>query len=276
MKTFLSVSLFIFFLNQAVAVNAAPKADLWELWTAHDPKSTLEIDHTLWDLFLKQYVSKSPSGINLVGYAAVSREDRQVLAQYIALLAASPVSKLNRAEQRALWINLYNALTVQVILEHFPVKTIRDIDISPGFFSDGPWGKKLVRVEGTGVSLDEIEHRILRPIWQDNRIHYAVNCASLGCPNLQIRAFTPANAEELLNKGARDYVNHRRGAALKGSRLQVSSIYKWFKDDFGGTEKNIIEHLRRYADGNLGQRLQEAREISSYSYDWSLNGIDSQ
>ena len=72
-----------------------------------------------------------------------------------------------------------------MVLEHYPVKSIRDIDISPGFFASGPWGAKLATVEGEKISLDEIEHRILRPIWKDPRIHYAVNCASLGCPNLQ-------------------------------------------------------------------------------------------
>ena len=107
-------------------------------------------------------------------------------------------SLTSRDEQLAYWINLYNALTVKVILDHYPVKSILDIDISPGWFSIGPWGKKLVAVEGVEISLDDIEHRILRPIWRDPRIHYALNCAAVGCPNLLREAFTGATAEVLL------------------------------------------------------------------------------
>ena len=137
--------------------------------------------------FLAQHLRTGEDGIARIGYGAVSDEDRKSLDAYIAALAGHPGSRraLNRAEQQAYWINLYNALTVQVILDHYPVESIRDIDISPGLFADGPWGKKLVTIEGEAVSLDDIEHRILRPIWKDPRIHYAVNCASIGCPNLQ-------------------------------------------------------------------------------------------
>ena len=161
--------------------------------------------------------------MNLVRYAAVSGSDRKALDAYLKRLGGTSVSKLKRSEQRAYWINLYNALTVQVILAHYPVESIRDIDISPGFFSDGPWGKKLMQVEGEEVSIDDIEHRILRPIWKDPRIHYAVNCASIGCPNLQPVAFTSANADTLLTEGAKAYVNHPRGVRFDGGSLVVSS-----------------------------------------------------
>jgi Protein of unknown function, DUF547 len=87
------------------------------------------------------------------------------------------------------------------------VASIRDIAISPGLFSVGPWGRKLIEVEGEPLSLDDIEHRILRPIWRDPRLHYAVNCAALGCPNLRSSAFTAANADILLETAASDYVN---------------------------------------------------------------------
>ena len=90
-------------------------------------------------------------------------------------------------EQRAFWINLYHALTVRVILSHYPVSGIREIDISPGLFARGPWDRKLIPVEGVELTLNDIEHRILRPIWRDPRVHYALNCASLGCPDLRRR-----------------------------------------------------------------------------------------
>ncbi len=250
---------------------AAPKADLWERWTAHDPNSAVTLDHGPWDDFLKAYVSAHSDKITRVAYGRVSRTDRQRLSRYIGELAAAPVSALNRAEQRAYWINLYNALTVKVVLDAYPVRSIRDIDISPGFFSDCPWGKKLLTVEGAEISLDDIEHRILRPIWRDPRIHYAVNCASIGCPNLRREAATAANSEAFLDAGARDYVNHPRGSRVEKGRLVVSSIYEWFQDDFGGDDAGVISHLRRYANAGLAAALDQVSKISDHDYDWALN-----
>jgi hypothetical protein len=98
-------------------------------------------------------------------------------------LTALEISGYSRPEQFAYWFNLCNALTIQVVLDHYPVESIRDIDVSPGQFADGPWKKESVTVQAEKVSLDDIEHLILRAIWIDQRIHYAVNCASVGCPD---------------------------------------------------------------------------------------------
>lgn len=258
-------------LSSALAV-AAPKPDLWSRWQSHDSESTKAVDHSSWDRFLSDYVDADhPSGINRVRYGGVTAEDHRALDEYVSSLEAISVSGLNREEQKAYWINLYNSLTVKVILDHYPVKSIRDIDISPGFFSDGPWKAKLLTVEGEKVSLDDIEHRILRPIWKDNRVHYAVNCASIGCPNLQPEAFTAVFNESLLEKGAREYINHPRGARVEEGRLLLSSIYDWFEVDFGGSREGVVEHIRRYADEALAAALDEAGSKSSYDYDWALN-----
>jgi Protein of unknown function, DUF547 len=158
----------------------------------------------------------------------VAPEDRKALKSYLENLQSLQISQYNRAEQKAYWINLNNALTVEVVLSRYPVESIRDIGISPGLFSRGPWDAKLLTVEGEKLSLNDIEHRILRPIWRDARVHYAVNCASLGCPNLQPAAFTTDNTENLLERGAKEYVNHPRGVAVRNQKLRVSSIYVWF------------------------------------------------
>ena len=271
MRTHLSAILILILLLPAASTIAAPKADLWDRWLAHDPKSTVQVGHEPWDRFLKANVVRGEDGVNRLPYGTISAADRKVLDDYLARLAEIPVSKLNRKEQRAYWVNLYNALTVSVILGHYPVKSIRDIDISPGFFSDGPWGKKLVTIEGTNVSLDEIEHRILRPIWKDLRVHYAVNCASIGCPNLRAQAFTAENTEALLDQAARDYVNHPRGARVDDGELVVSSIYHWFAADFGGKDSAVIAHLKGYADPPLRAQLERQRQISDHEYDWALN-----
>ena len=181
------------------------------------------------------------------------------------------VSELNRAEQKAYWINIYNGLTVDVILDHYPVKSIMEIDISPGLFSNGPWDAKLLKIEGQEVSLNDIEHRILRPIWQDNRIHYAVNCASLGCPNLQPEAFTTQNLDRLLEKAARDFINHPRGVSFRRNRLYVSSIYFWFREDFGDSEQGTIQHLNKYLTPKNQGKLKPVQKKMKHQYDWNLN-----
>ncbi len=257
--------LFVF----ATDARAAPSAELWARWTAHDPESKIKVDHSGWAAFLARHVSPGADGINRVSYA---KADRGGLDAYVRSLEAVAVSALARPEQLAFWINLYNALTVGVVLDHFPVEGVRDIDISPGLFSDGPWGAKLATVEGEAVSLDDIEHRILRPIWKDPRIHYAVNCASLGCPNLRPEPFSGENIDAMLESAARAYVNHPRGARFdEDGGLVVSSIYHWFAEDFGG-EKGVIAHLKRFAAPGLLERLSGAHEIADHEYDWSLNG----
>lgn len=267
----ISFVLLSLFLPLASPVLSAPKANLWERWLAHDPDSSITVDHTPWDQFLKTYIIKGSDGINRVAYGKLTEADRIALARYIDKLTKIPVSKLSRSEQLPYWINLYNALTVQVILEHYPVKSIQDIDISPGFFVSGPWDKKLVHIEGKAVSLNDIEHRILRPIWKDPRIHYAVNCASIGCPNLRDDAFTRKNTETLFENGAHDYINHPRGVKIEEDGLTVSSIYMWFSEDFGGTDASIISHLKQYATPVLREKLNRFTRISDHHYDWSLN-----
>lgn len=250
---------------------AAPGAELWARWTRHGPAGAGQVDHSAWDGLLRTYVRPGPDGVNRLRYAELRTGARRLLEDYLARLQGSAVSGLGRDEQRAFWINLYNALTVKVVVDHYPVASIRDIDISPGLFADGPWGAKLARVEGEALSLDDIEHRILRPIWTDPRIHYAVNCASLGCPDLMPEAFTAANTERLLEAGARRYVNHPRGVTLDGGRLVVSSIYEWFKADFGGDDAGVIAHLKRYAGPDLRAALAGITSIDDDRYDWSLN-----
>jgi hypothetical protein len=249
----------------------APKANLWERWAAHDPGAPGSIDHAAWDRLLDAYVSTDPQGVNRFDYGRVGAADREALEAYLAALAAVPISRYRRDEQFAFWVNLYNALTVRLVVERYPVASIRDIDISPGLFADGPWDAKLLAIESAPLSLNDIEHRILRPIWRDPRIHYAVNCASLGCPNLQKEAFTAANHERLLDLGARAYVNHPRGARFEGNRLVVSSIYLWFAEDFGGSGQAVLAHLARYADAPLNARLSRIQEIGGHDYDWALN-----
>ena len=254
----------------------APDADLWPRWQAHDPASAIAVDHAPWSGFLERNLVPGADGINRFAHAKVGADDQAALEAYVASLALIPVSRLDRRSQRAYWINLYNALTLKVILDHPGRQSIRDIDISPGFFADGPWGRPLLTIEGEAITLNDIEHRILRPIWRDPRLHYALNCAALGCPNLQPVAYTKGNTERLLEAGAKAYVNHPRGVSLEGDQLNVSSIYIWFQADFGSTDSAVIAHLKSHAEPALRLALEGQKEIDGHAYDWSLNTLQSR
>ena len=253
----------------------APKAKLWSNWTKHQTTSTRTIDHSNWADFLQTYVKQSLDGVNRIDYAGVSESHRVDLQAYISKMEKISISEYRRDEQFAYWVNLYNALTVKIVLEHYPVDSIRNIKLSKGLFSKGPWDKKLLSIEGEEISLNDIEHRILRPIWNDPRIHYAVNCASVGCPNLQQQAFSSDNLQELLDKAAHDYINHPRGVGLERNRLIVSSIYVWFESDFGGSGAGVISHLKQHANVPLAKALEKVKKISGDRYDWSLNDVAS-
>lgn len=262
---------FLFALLLALPATAAPKAEPWLRFAAHDQASAIAVDHAPWDRFLKAHVVAGKDGIARIAYAKIPTADKAALGEYVERLAATRVTGLARAEQRAYWINLYNALTVKVVLDRYPVDGIKDIRISPGLSASGPWGKKLLKIEGENVSLDDIEHRILRPVWKDPRIHYAVNCASIGCPNLPAEAFTTANAERLMDAAARAYINHPRGVRRSGGGVRLSSIYDWFRDDFGKDKTALFGHLMAFAEPALKEVLSTGPAIDGYDYDWSLN-----
>ena len=168
----------------------------------------------------------------------------------------------------AYWINLYNALTVFVVVGRYPVDSIKEIKSS--LIKFGPWDKELITVQGQKLTLDQIEHGILRPIWRDPRIHYAVNCASIGCPNLAAEAYRSDNLERLLEQGAKEYVNHPRGVSVEDGKLLVSSIYDWYKEDFGDTDAGVLAHLKKYAAPDLVALLDRYDSFDD-GYDWTLN-----
>lgn len=249
----------------------APDADLWERWSASDETARQSIDHVAWSGFLTKYRSLGSDGVARVAYSSVTPQDRKSLDDYINGLTRIAISSYAREEQFAFWINLYNALTIKVVLDAYPVESIRDIDISPGLFASGPWDAELIIIENEPMTLNDIEHRILRPIWSDPRIHYVLNCASLGCPNLAATAFVASQSETMLDDAARTYVNSPRGAHIAEGDLIVSRIYDWFHEDFGADEEAIVAYLGQYAAADLAEALAAADGIDSYVYDWALN-----
>lgn len=230
----------------------------------------LTFDHSAFDALLTRRTALQ-AGVVRVDYQGwkASAADRAALKAYIGRLAGSEPTRLTRAEQFAFWANLYNAITIETVLAAFPVKSIRDI--RPTALSIGPWKARAATVAGVSLSLDDIENGILRPGWRDPRVHYAINCASFGCPNLPRIAWRGQGLSERLNAAARAYINHPRGARFEGDNLIVSSIYRWFAGDFGGDDKGILAHLSTYAAPALKARLQKTDRIGGHRYDWTLN-----
>ena len=261
-------------LTTAVALACgAPESSEIAGWDVSDETRSEAIDHGAWQELLDRYVVARDTGVNLVDYAGLARngDDAAKLAAYLDYLQGLDPLAYARAEQKAFWINLYNALTLQVVLSEYPVDSIKEIHqgIVP---NAGPWQDPHARVNGRSLSLDDIEHGILRPLWRDNRIHYGVNCAAYGCPHLVATAFSAANTDRLLDQAARAYVNDARGVDfIAADRIVVSSIYQWYVEDFGGAEDSVIEHLIEYADPELAARLRDFDGAIEYEYDWRLN-----
>lgn len=228
-------------------------------------------DHAAFDALLTRRARNSRDGVVRVDYAGWrgSSADRAALGRYIDTLSALDPLSLTRPEQFAFWANLYNALTIRVVLDAWPVRSIREIRSS--LLVAGPWKKTVTRVGGVDLSLDDIEHEILRKGWSDPRVHYAVNCASFSCPSLPLRAWRGASLGPGLDAAARSYVNHDRGVAFNGAALTVSSIYKWYAADFGGTDPRVIAHLAQYAAEPLAVRLRQTTRIADDDYNWAIN-----
>ncbi len=238
--------------------------------------SQVVVDHTVWDGILGKHVKRHGNTTSF-DYKSVLPEDRQRLKHYISQLESVDPATLDRPEQFALLANLYNAKTIDIVLDHYPVASIKDISLGGGLvatFTGGPWKKKVTKLRGVELSLDDIEHGILRPVFHDPRVHYALNCASIGCPNLQTEAFTGAKLEKQLDAAAREFINDSHGVDASEKALRVSEIYKWFKEDLGGDDRGVITHLRTYASEPLSKRLSHFERIDGFFYNWKLNDVD--
>lgn len=228
------------------------------------------IDHRAWQQVLNDYLVPAYGGLNRVDYAALAADGTAALDGYIEAMAAVDPSAHSRAEQMAYWINVYNALTVRRMVADWPVDTI--LDVGDGAIGRGPWGEPAITVRGTTLSLDDIEHRILRVVWREPRVHFAVNCASVGCPDLQPIVFTGANLEAQLTLGARNYLASARGVVRDGDALTVSSLFQWYAEDFGDDLPAVLERLAGYADDETAALLRAHDGPVRYDYDWSING----
>lgn len=223
----------------------------------------LTVDHHLYAQLLQRHVHEG-----VVDYGGLKRQEA-LLDQYLDDLAGIDPDGLADKERFAFYVNAYNAWTLKLILDHYPgIKSIKDA----GSLWQSPWKKKIARIDGGLLTLDEIEHDILRPQFRDPRVHFAVNCASKGCPPLFGVPFNGRDLDLQLDRVTRSFINDPSRYRMDGDVLYVSQIFKWFSEDF---DDDPIGFFRKYADGNLQTELQARSEnlrVKFLDYDWSLNG----
>lgn len=268
----LRITFFILLWLTASLANASFNKSLWPQWEVNNPLSKKIISHQQWQEFLDKHLVTNDENINLIQYQKIQTQDLDLLKHYIKTMAALNIGEYNRQEQLAYWINVYNALTVLTVANYYPIANIQEINVSPGLFSIGPWGANLITIKNTALSLDDINNRIIRPIWNDPRTHYALNNATMGAPNLSKTAYQGRILEEQLNHAAAMYINSLRGVQVIEGRLIISKIYDWFEEDFGGTKQDVIRHLVQFAQPPLLSQLKHVNSIESYVYNWHLNG----
>ena len=245
----------------------APRAQADPRWIVHDVHAMTAVDHSPWAAFLERYRQVDALGVARLKYGDITADDRDQITQYIRGLQREPVGQLSRTEQLAYWVNLYNAAMVQLVLRHYPVRSVKAIGPR---LSTGPWAMDVVVVDGQPLSLAHIENRIVRPIWQDPRVHYVLNCASVGCPNLPRQPLTGTNCESMMRAAQAAYLGSQRGARVEAGKVFVSSLFNWFSTDFGG-DMGVIELLREHGTPSVVEALRNNARIAGFFYDWRLN-----
>ena len=220
------------------------------------------ISHEIWNNLTQKHVSESGQ-VNYMGFL----EDSITLNSYLDLLSQNHPNKKNwsRDQQLAYWINAYNAFTVKLIVDNYPVKSIKDIKKGIPFVNS-VWDIKFIKIENATYDLNNIEHGIVRKQFDDPRIHVALNCASVSCPKLRNEAFTSEQLEKQLDNQMKYFINNPMKNKITSNELQLSKIMKWYKGDFTKKE-NLIDLLNRYSDVQIGTNVK----ISYLDYDWNLN-----
>jgi hypothetical protein len=220
--------------------------------------------HQIWDQLVKTHVK--PNG--MVDYKGFIREKTK-LESYLKLLSDNAPDRKtwSKNQQLTYWINAYNAFTVKLIVDNYPTKSIRDLGpkLKIPLIKD-VWHYKFFKIGGVETSLDEIEHSILRREFDEPRIHFAINCASISCPTLLNEAFLPEKIEDQLTKVSVAFINDPSRNKITPEHAQISSIFSWFQGDF--TKKGtLIDFLNQYSKVKIKQNAK----ISHLDYNWNLN-----
>ncbi|MCG2777519.1 MAG: DUF547 domain-containing protein [Desulfobacterales bacterium] len=226
-------------------------------------RSVQVVDNSIYAGLIGKYVKDG-----VVDYEGFKSEEVK-LDQYLKVLEKTDTKTLSRNEQFAFYVNAYNAWTIKLILSGYPgIKSIKDL----GSLFKSPWKKKICRIDGKIIALDDIEHNILRPRFTDPRVHFVINCAAKSCPPLRSEPYSGGELDQQLDEMTRAFINDLESNHLEDHTLYVSSIFKWFAEDFN---KDIVGFFLKYAKGDLKEQLEankEKIEVKYLDYDWSLNG----
>lgn len=233
---------------------------------AHTAKA--QFDHSLFDNLLKTHVDAD----GWVDYDSFL-EDEETLMKYLeALKANPPKDSWSKDEQLAYWINAYNAFTIDLVLQHYPVKSIKDIGSKIQIpFVNSPWDIKFIEIDGKKLDLNNIEHGIIRKQFDEPRIHFAVNCASFSCPLLRNEAFTAARLDSQLDEQTRKFINDPKRNKISGKKAQLSKIFSWYGGDFT-KETSLKEFIAQYSEAEV----TKSTKISYLDYQWQLNSIQNK
>ncbi|QCK15133.1 DUF547 domain-containing protein [Mangrovivirga cuniculi] len=226
-------------------------------------QNTTPPDHSGFTQILQKYVDDD----YLVDYEGMLN-DRTRLDSYLNELSNNAPSKdWSREEQLAYWINAYNGFTLKLILDNYPVESIKDLHPTVNIpLLNTVWHKKFFKINGIDFNLDEIEHGILRKKFDEPRIHFAINCASYSCPPLRNEAYVASRINEQLDEQARKFINDPKKNKITTDKIKISKIFKWFTGDFKANG-SLIEYLNKYSETTI----KESADINYMEYDWSLN-----
>ena len=228
-------------------------------------------DAALYAELLNASVKPDGKGYNQVDYAMIAA-NKKALSQIVTSMEDENPSMMEDDAAKAFWINLYNAATLKVVADNYPVASIKDIDLgSNGLFGTGPWSDRFMLIEGDQLSLDDIENKKLRKQFNDPLVHYGLNCASRSCPNLAAKPYEAATLSDDLKANASAYVNHPRGVDIREEGIVASKIYSWYAKDFGGKSR-LKAHWQEFTTPEKAALIAPAK-IANYEYDWSLNNV---
>lgn len=221
------------------------------------------ISHEKWENLLQKNVEDNGC-VNYKGFIA----DSTKLNDYLTLLGSNHPNDKNwsREEKMAYWINAYNAFTIKLITDNYPVKSIKDIGGSI-YRVNTPWAKKFITIEGYQYSLDNIEHDILRPKFNEPRVHAAVNCASQSCPILYNHAYIPEKLDSQLTLVFTNFLADTQRNKITKDKLELSKIFSWFSGDFKQDGKSLIDYLNAYTETEINKDAS----VTYLDYNWSLN-----
>ena len=231
-------------------------------------------DHQLFTVILQKYVLNG-----LFDYKNLKNDNR--LDKYLSQLSNTDPSKLNRNEKLAFWINAYNAFTLQIVTANYPIESITDLNtggkIIAYLLGDTVWDKEFITINNKKYSLNDIEHKILRKM-NEPRIHFAIVCASISCPELLNEAFESKTLEKQLELQTINFINDdsRNDFDLKKRQANISEIFNWFDDDFGDSDENVLIFISKYVPENISQDIKSnvtEWDISYKEYNWNLNEL---